>query len=213
VNSGATAERVYEALRMRILTGEFRPGDRLDPGVLAETLASSVTPVREALHILTGERLVQTRTSSGFHLPAIDAPALADLYQWNGEVLDLFLRQASSQTASFSATVDSASLPLAERMADLAQRLSRATGNVEHIAAVRALNARLHSARLAEPRALKDTDDEFTALRQSLEQKEAGTLRRILRTYHRRRQRAAAEIVRAIYRPRESCDQDPTFAK
>jgi DNA-binding GntR family transcriptional regulator len=197
---------------MRILSGEFRPGDRLDPGVLAETLASSVTPVREALHVLTGERLVQTRTSSGFHIPAIDAPALADLYQWNGEVLDLFVRQANRRMASLPAEVASASRTLAERMADLAQLLSRATGNVEHMAAVRALNARLHSARLAEPRALKETDDEFRALHQSLEHDEIGTRRRILRAYHRRRQRAAAEIVRAIYRPRESSDPDPIFA-
>ncbi|MGK4455738.1 GntR family transcriptional regulator, partial [Klebsiella pneumoniae] len=59
MNSGPTAERVHEALKRRIMGREFRPGDRLDPAVLAAPLSSSVTPVRDALHLLTGEGLVE----------------------------------------------------------------------------------------------------------------------------------------------------------
>src|SRR3546814_5703166 len=79
MNSGHTAERVYDAIKQRIMAHEFRPGDRLDPAVLAELLASSVTPVRHALHMLAGEGLVEARTSGGFHLPSIDEPGLEDL--------------------------------------------------------------------------------------------------------------------------------------
>src|SRR3546814_6428260 len=71
MNAGLTSERVYEGLRQRILDREFRPGDRLDPSALAEVLNSSVTPVREELHNLTGAGLVATRTSEGLHLPNI----------------------------------------------------------------------------------------------------------------------------------------------
>ena len=74
MNSGATAERVHEVLKTRIMGREFRPGDRLDPAVLAAPLGASVTPVRDALHLLTGEGLVETRTSGGFHVPALDEP-------------------------------------------------------------------------------------------------------------------------------------------
>src|SRR3546814_2721046 len=92
MNSGHTAERVYDAIKQRIMAHEFRPGDRLDPAVLAELLASSVTPVRDALHMLAGEGLVEARTSGGFHLPSIDEPGLEDLYAWAGEVAALAIR-------------------------------------------------------------------------------------------------------------------------
>src|SRR3546814_20965129 len=92
MNAGLTSERVYEGLRQRILDREFRPGDRLDPSALAEVLNSSVTPVRDALHNLTGAGLVETRTSEGFHLPHIDEPGLQDLYAWHAEILSLALR-------------------------------------------------------------------------------------------------------------------------
>ena len=39
MNSGPTAERVHEVLKRRIMGREFRPGDRLDPAVLAAPLS------------------------------------------------------------------------------------------------------------------------------------------------------------------------------
>ena len=33
MNSGATAERVYDVLKRRIMDHAFKPGDRLDPAV------------------------------------------------------------------------------------------------------------------------------------------------------------------------------------
>lgn len=51
-------ELVTDAIRMAILKGRFRPGDRLDQTDLAEELRVSRSPVREALRILTAEDLV-----------------------------------------------------------------------------------------------------------------------------------------------------------
>ena len=67
MNSGPTSERVYGALRERILANVFAPGARLDPAVLASELASSVTPVRDALHLLAGEQLVEVRPGDLIH--------------------------------------------------------------------------------------------------------------------------------------------------
>lgn len=80
MNSGFTSERVYSALKRRLLSSEFKPGDRLDPALLSETLSSSVTPVRDVLNILRGEGLVETRTGEGFFRPLLTAPDLEDLY-------------------------------------------------------------------------------------------------------------------------------------
>lgn len=92
MNSGLTAERVYDAIRAQILDRAYLPGTRLDPAQLAKELAASMTPVRDALHRLMGEGLVEARTGSGFHLPLLNEPSLIDLYRWSHELSLLALR-------------------------------------------------------------------------------------------------------------------------
>jgi len=99
MNAGATTERVHDAIRRMILTRGLRPGARLDPAVLADGLATSATPVREALNQLCGAGLVDARPGGGFHVPMIDAPALADLYRWNEDIIGIILRSAGGRFA------------------------------------------------------------------------------------------------------------------
>jgi len=201
VNSGATAERVHEALKRRIMGREFRPGDRLDPAVLAGPLASSVTPVRDALHLLTGEGLVETRTAGGFHLPALDEPALKDLYEWSAELLALAIR-AWGQGATQPATEydRKAHDSIADRAADVFLTVARRSANGEHARAVDRLNARLHAVRSVEHHVIGGTDQELAEIMAAISRGERDTLRRLSATYHRRRRRAAASIVRVVYR-------------
>jgi DNA-binding FadR family transcriptional regulator len=201
MNSGATAERVHEALKRRIMGREFRPGDRLDPAVLAGPLASSVTPVRDALHRLTGEGLVETRTSGGFHIPALDEPALKDLYDWSAELLALAIR--GWQRPDASAITQGSGLDdrsIADRTAALFLSIARRSPNGEHQGAVDRLNARLHAIRTVEPRVLDQEDEELAAVASAIAEGAGDTLRRLSTSYHRRRRRAAADIVRAVYR-------------
>ena len=201
MNAAATAERVHEALKARIMGGEFRPGDRLDPAVLAASLASSVTPVRDALHMLTGEGLVETRRSGGFHLPALDEPALKDLYNWSADLLALAIRAWSGPgrpIVQASAGLNGGSI--AERTGDLFLATARQSANGEHARAVERLNARLHAVRSVEVHVIADIDPELSAWAAAAAQGERDTLRRLSASYHRRRRRAAAEIVRAMYR-------------
>jgi DNA-binding transcriptional MocR family regulator len=202
VNSGATSERVYDALKRRIMTNAFRPGDRLDPSVLAETLASSVTPVRDALHLLTGEGLVETRTSDGFHLPQVDAPALQDLYAWNAGVLGLALGSARRKVAAG----DGAGLPgpAGDDIADLTARvfstIALRSDNFELRRAIGSANDRLHAVRRSETAVLEAVDDEIDALHEVVRRGTAVDLRKAIVGYHRRRHRFAAEIARSLYR-------------
>lgn len=92
MNAGPTSTRIYDSLRTWILDRGFRPGSRLNPTLLADALSSSVTPVRDALHLLAGEELVTAAASGSFAMPLIDEPGLIDLYLWNGQVLELALR-------------------------------------------------------------------------------------------------------------------------
>lgn len=201
MNAGGTSERVYDALKRRILGREFRPGDRLDPSALADTLASSVTPVRDALHLLTGEGLVETRPGGGFHLPLVDEPGLKDLFDWSADVLVLAIRtwpRASSGMRHASGS--SGAGEAVEATARLFARIARRSTNAEHVRVVDAINARLHPVRTVEPHVLGGIDRELDAIAAALVAEERSVLRRLTTAYHRRRRRAAADLVRAIYR-------------
>lgn len=200
MNSGPTAERVHETLRQRIMSREFRPGDRLDPAVLAAPLSSSVTPVRDALHLLTGEGLVETRTSGGFHIPALDEPALKDLYDWSAELLALAIHAWPRAAMGAMIQRESVDRSIADRVGETFLAVARRSANGEHARSLNRLNARLHAARSVEPHVLDRMEEELAAIVSAAASGERDTLRRLSLSYHRRRRRAAADIVRAVYR-------------
>ncbi|WP_158861832.1 GntR family transcriptional regulator [Leifsonia sp. AG29] len=57
-------DRAYEALKTAILERTILPGERLDDGELQAWLGMSKTPIRQALHALTVEGLVETAAQS-----------------------------------------------------------------------------------------------------------------------------------------------------
>lgn len=83
-----TFDRVYAALKQRLREGAFHPGDKLEPAALSDELNASVTPVRDALHRLVGERMVEAPRHEGFRAPLPTESALRQLYAWH---LDLVL--------------------------------------------------------------------------------------------------------------------------
>jgi DNA-binding transcriptional MocR family regulator len=199
VNSGATTERVYDAIRRRILDHEFRPDERLDPAQLADAHLSSVTPVREALNLLAGQGLVASRSGGGFHVPPLDEPALKDMYAWCADLLGLALRSADAD-ALRAVAPSVPDLPVPERTAALFAALGRSSPNAEHGRAVEAINARLHAVRRMEEQVLGDGAAELDPMDAALAAGRLDMLRRHVAGYHRRRRWAAAQIVRAVYR-------------
>jgi len=59
-------EKVAEALRSLIITGQLAPGERLVEGVLAEQFGVSRGPVREALTELVSEGLIESSRRGAF---------------------------------------------------------------------------------------------------------------------------------------------------
>ena len=70
----------YDALKRRLLTGEFRIGRRLAEVALAEQLGVSRTPVREALARLHAEGFVVRLPEGGYSPAAPDLHTIAELY-------------------------------------------------------------------------------------------------------------------------------------
>lgn len=202
MNAGATAERAYEALKRRVRDGGLRPGERLDPSVLADELSTSVTPVRDALHRLTGERLVETRTSDGFHIPAASEPAVQDLYDWSAQILLLALRagRGAVRADDPNARLVNDGATAADRTEALFASIAARSANAEHTEAMQSINDRLHRCRLVEPQLLDGMSDELDTLITLAGKNDAAALRKALTAYHRRRRRIASELVRLLYR-------------
>lgn len=66
-------------VRRAILTGEWTPGERLQPAVLAERFGTSTTVIREALTRLTGNGIVTSKPNRGFFVPELHLRELSDI--------------------------------------------------------------------------------------------------------------------------------------
>ena len=74
-------ERVYRALRERILSGEMAPGEQVTLRGLAEELGVSMTPAREAISRLVAERALQMTASGRVTIPAPGMRRLEELFR------------------------------------------------------------------------------------------------------------------------------------
>ena len=76
----AAREKTYDYLKANILSGHFIPGERLAEEHLAAELGVSRTPVREALHKLEQEGLIEPLESRGFRVPQDSPEEIEDLF-------------------------------------------------------------------------------------------------------------------------------------
>lgn len=71
---------VYRTIRERVFRGEWMPGTRLTLRALAAELGTSVQPVRDAIGKLTVERILVLRPNYSVQLPAVDRPAMDEIF-------------------------------------------------------------------------------------------------------------------------------------
>lgn len=94
-------DQVVDVLRRAILKGELEPGRRLTERELTELTGVSRTSVREALHALQSERLVETSRSRGLQVAMPSLIEVEHIYDLR-EVLEplaakLFVEHASNE--------------------------------------------------------------------------------------------------------------------
>lgn len=80
-NGTSVREKTYEYLKSSIFSGRFSSGERLTEEHLAEELGVSRTPVREALHKLEQDGLIEPLESRGFCIPRDSAQEIEDLFE------------------------------------------------------------------------------------------------------------------------------------
>lgn len=201
---GATFERIYASLRGRLSAGRFVLGEPLEPAHLADDLNASITPVRDALHRLVGERLVDVSLGGGFRVPLLTEVGLRNLYDWNRRLLFLALADASRSAAASNAGAlrDRPEADVPERTATLFSAIAALSSNPECAAAVAAAGERLAFVRRKEIELMDQhgAAEELARLTALHDDKDWPSLRRAIGAYHRHRIRLAGELIAALHK-------------
>jgi len=193
-----TFERVYAAIKDQLRKGAFRPGERLEPAAFCADLNASVTPIRDALHRLTGERLVETPRHEGFRVPLLTETMLRHLYAWH---LDLLLLATAKRRLGESGIEGSkdvsgdAEARQLDRQNAIFLELAASTGNPEHILALRALAERMEPYQRFEDELLEAVQEETENIAAAVSTGDRRALRKGLIAYHRRRARLVPELI------------------
>jgi len=90
-------EEVARALREAIMTGLFRPGDRLAVEAIASQFGVSAMPVREALMVLASEGIVDSVANRGFRVAQIRRRDFEDAFDVHAYVAGLLAAAAAER--------------------------------------------------------------------------------------------------------------------
>jgi DNA-binding GntR family transcriptional regulator len=123
-------DTVYGMLSERIISGAFRPGERLQVNDIAKQLKVSATPVKSALALLASEGLVKINPRSGTFVTPINERALEDV---------LAIRKAFELLAAETAVQNAAAQDI-EELSRLVSEIANAKDVIDHYHK----NARFH---------------------------------------------------------------------
>ncbi|KAA0969440.1 GntR family transcriptional regulator [Aureimonas fodinaquatilis] len=88
VVKASLSEQIYRNLRLSLMEGEYRPGERLTISGVAELYGTSITPVREAIMRLASEQALKFTAATSVIVPVLTARDLREIvairYQLEG---------------------------------------------------------------------------------------------------------------------------------
>jgi DNA-binding GntR family transcriptional regulator len=199
MSPGATFERVYNELKRMLTEGELPPGSPIEPALIGKQIASSITPIRDALHRLTGERLVEAPNHNGFRVPLPTETALRDLYEWNAQLVGLAARRIRAPIEANARPGVESGEDFGAATARLFLGIARAGGSAEHSRAIQHLNDRLAPFRRIEGKVLAGITEEHRHLAIHFSRGERAPLIKLLDRYRRRRLSAAPHLLVAVH--------------
>ncbi|MDH7970715.1 GntR family transcriptional regulator [Sphingomonas sp. AR_OL41] len=201
-----TSERVYAGLRRAVVGGRYPPGTTLNAQAIAEEFGTSIAPVRDAMHRLVGEGLIEAHHGGGFQIPTLSEDGLRDLYVWHGQVLRLAIKHRSSPSISIDmSTILDALDPtntnaIADATTELFFRLAEGSRNAQHALTIERVGDRLYATRLRET-VIKDRVEELRAVWTVTASGRESAVRDAIWAYHRRRLRRVPALIKELSRP------------
>jgi GntR family transcriptional regulator, rspAB operon transcriptional repressor len=85
-SNGTLSQRVYQALKKDIITGQYLPGEALSEKALAKRYRGSRTPVREAAVRLQQEHLMKIVANRGYFITQITIQWVNEIYEFRAAV-------------------------------------------------------------------------------------------------------------------------------
>ncbi|RLB93123.1 MAG: hypothetical protein DRH26_04655 [Deltaproteobacteria bacterium] len=95
----ATKHTIYQRIRADIITGQKKPGERLSIDHLKNEFGTSVTPVRDALQMLSQEDLVTIKPRSGYYITLVSLKELTDMLDLR-QILELAAVERAAEKIS-----------------------------------------------------------------------------------------------------------------
>ena len=188
-------EPTCRRLKRMLMEGAWPQGEKLEALRLGDDLGVSMTPVRDCLNRLVGERLVDMKPGEGYRVPRLSEQALRDLLDVNAALLYFALSVDAQRPSPVSTETNAQSYP--DRVAAIFDAIALRSGNLILGEMVRALSERIHRARMLDPEIFGDTDAELDELEQLFINGSA-KLTQKLRNYHARRRNEVAAIIRLM---------------
>ena len=188
-------EPTYDAIRRRLIRGAWPPGQRLEAARIADELGVSITPVRDSLNRLTGERLVHSLAGEGFSVPRHTEADLRAMLDWHHLLVGVALDR---QAAIAMPQVPPGHNGVADWTALLFATLGAALGSSEGGVALAGVAARLGPYRNAEHQLFADVEDELQKLEDSINGGDCESTRVAVADYHRRRRDHASQLVEVL---------------
>lgn len=115
------SHRIADSLRIAILDGSYRPGERIRQEDVAARSGASRIPVREALRMLAAEGLVTLVANSGAWVTRLTMAECAEMYLIRERLEPLLLRDSMPRLAE----------PAIGRLAGLTEAMEAAGGDVD----------------------------------------------------------------------------------
>ncbi|MHA6767727.1 GntR family transcriptional regulator [Sphingobium ummariense] len=197
-------EKVYADLKEAVLSGRYASDTELSIAVIAEDIGTSGSPVRDGLHRLYGEGLLQMGSHRGFKVLSWAADTLRDCYTWHGHLIRMAIKstgpKALREPVAPEGWLTDYSSP--HRIVATAERmfltLANRSSSHELAAAVANTGERLRTIRLVETERWSDCADELVSANILARFEPGSRLLEVLWNYHRRRIRAASMLSSSL---------------
>jgi len=160
VASDSVVDRVYEQLKAMAVSFEFKPGERLNEGIIASLLGVSRTPLREALNRLNTEGFLRFIPGKGFFCRELEAQEIFNLYELRKSIeiaaVRLVIKRARDQDIDALLTFlrdtgpdpgERTSMELVQLDETFHERLMTMSNNAEMLSVLRNVNARIRFVR------------------------------------------------------------------
>ena len=187
-------EPTYDAIRRRLIAGAWRPVHRLEAARLASDFGVSITPVRDSLSRLTGERLVHATPGEGFQVPRLDAADLRALINWHHWLIRL---ASEAIIGNRPPHVPQGHDGIAEHTALVFATIASFAKNEELDWALGNLAARMAPYRQHEIQVLPDATMDIERIDKALRQGDVPAMEAAIETYHLRRKDRVDALVQA----------------